>query len=177
LTQYAPGKRVMVIPSARNLQTASSTGESREGGRPWRRPGKVEVGDDRRPTLVVRYPVRVRENDQTTHLGPALHLACQTRFRSSSGVAPPGPSSPAGRALTDASKKWDDGRRAFCYDCRIDQHRKGGRKMMTDQASGPAAGDRRAVSAFLSKLRGSYDVSETILFGSRARRQQGGQRP
>jgi uncharacterized protein len=41
--------------------------------------------------------------------------------------------------------------------------------MTTDQAIGPAAGDSRAVSAFLAKLRGSYDVSETIMFGSRAR--------
>ena len=58
------------------------------------------------------------------------------------------------------SKKWDDGRAAFYYD---------GRAMTTDQASSPAPGDSRAVSAFIAKLRGSYDVSETILFGSRAR--------
>jgi predicted nucleotidyltransferase len=36
-------------------------------------------------------------------------------------------------------------------------------------AAAPAAGDNRAVSVFLEKLRGTYDVSETILFGSRAR--------
>src|SRR5664279_2224879 len=41
--------------------------------------------------------------------------------------------------------------------------------MTANQASGPAAGDTRAVSAFVAKLRGTYDVSETILFGSRAR--------
>lgn len=69
----------------------------------------------------------------------------------------------------DASKKWDDGREAFCYGCKADQHRKGGRRMTTDQASGSAAGDRRAVSAFIAKLRASYDVLQTIMFGSRAR--------
>jgi len=41
--------------------------------------------------------------------------------------------------------------------------------MTTDLANRPAAGDNRAVSAFLERLRGTYDVSETILFGSRAR--------
>lgn len=41
--------------------------------------------------------------------------------------------------------------------------------MTTDQASGPAAGDNRAISAFIEKLRGSYDVSQMIMFGSRAR--------
>jgi predicted nucleotidyltransferase len=41
--------------------------------------------------------------------------------------------------------------------------------MTTDQARDPAAGDSRAVSAFVAKLRDRYDVSETILFGSRAR--------
>ena len=41
--------------------------------------------------------------------------------------------------------------------------------MTTDQANGPSAGDSRAVSVFVAKLRDSYDVSETILFGSRAR--------
>jgi predicted nucleotidyltransferase len=41
--------------------------------------------------------------------------------------------------------------------------------MTTDQASGLAAGDSHAVSAFIAKLRSSYDVSETIMFGSRAR--------
>ena len=41
--------------------------------------------------------------------------------------------------------------------------------MTIDVASRPAAGDNRAVSAFLEKLHGTYDVSETILFGSRAR--------
>jgi predicted nucleotidyltransferase len=41
--------------------------------------------------------------------------------------------------------------------------------MTTDQASGLAAGDSRAVSAFIAKLRATYDVSETIMFGSRAR--------
>ena len=41
--------------------------------------------------------------------------------------------------------------------------------MTIEVANRPAAGDNRAVSAFLEKLRGSYDVSETILFGSRAR--------
>ena len=38
-----------------------------------------------------------------------------------------------------------------------------------DLASRPATGDNRAVSAFLEKLRGTYDVSQTIMFGSRAR--------
>jgi predicted nucleotidyltransferase len=41
--------------------------------------------------------------------------------------------------------------------------------MTTDLANRPTAGDNRAVSVFLEKLRGTYDVSETILFGSRAR--------
>jgi predicted nucleotidyltransferase len=41
--------------------------------------------------------------------------------------------------------------------------------MKTDRASGPAAGDSRAVTAFIAKLRASYDISETIIFGSRAR--------
>jgi antitoxin ChpS len=41
--------------------------------------------------------------------------------------------------------------------------------MTTNPASRPAAGDHRAVSAFLEKLRGTYDVSQTIMFGSRAR--------
>lgn len=41
--------------------------------------------------------------------------------------------------------------------------------MTTDVAKRPAAGENRAVAAFLAKLRGTYDVSETILFGSRAR--------
>jgi antitoxin ChpS len=41
--------------------------------------------------------------------------------------------------------------------------------MTTDAANRPAAGDNGAVSAFLEKLRGTYDVSETIMFGSRAR--------
>jgi uncharacterized protein len=41
--------------------------------------------------------------------------------------------------------------------------------MTTDQANGPAASDSHAVSAFIAKLRGTYDVSEAILFGSRAR--------
>ena len=59
LTQYALGKRVMVIPSARNSWASSSKGTS---GRPRRRPKKVEIGDDPRPTLVMRYPVRVRHN-------------------------------------------------------------------------------------------------------------------
>lgn len=33
----------------------------------------------------------------------------------------------------------------------------------------PASGERRAIAAFLDRLRGNYDVSATILFGSRAR--------
>jgi predicted nucleotidyltransferase len=41
--------------------------------------------------------------------------------------------------------------------------------MTTDLASRPAADDKRTVSVFLEKLRGTYDVSGTILFGSRAR--------
>src|ERR1700733_5450684 len=41
--------------------------------------------------------------------------------------------------------------------------------MTTDLANRAAAGDNRAISAFLERLRGTYDVSETILFGSRAR--------
>jgi antitoxin ChpS len=41
--------------------------------------------------------------------------------------------------------------------------------MTRNVASRPAAGDNRAVSVFLEKLRGTYDVSETIRFGSRAR--------
>jgi predicted nucleotidyltransferase len=41
--------------------------------------------------------------------------------------------------------------------------------MTTDQTSGPAAGDSRAVSAFFEKLRGSYAVSQMIMFGSRVR--------
>jgi hypothetical protein len=45
--------------------------------------------------------------------------------------------------------------------------------MTTEQANGPATGDSRAVSVFIAKLRGSYDVSEAILFGSRARPQAG----
>jgi predicted nucleotidyltransferase len=51
-----------------------------------------------------------------------------------------------------------------------DERQEGWRDMTTDQASGLAAGDSRAVSAFIAKLRGSYQkVSETIMFGSRAR--------
>jgi predicted nucleotidyltransferase len=46
--------------------------------------------------------------------------------------------------------------------------------MTTDQTSGPAAGDSRPVAAFSAKLRGSYDVSQMIMFGSRA---GGGDRP
>jgi predicted nucleotidyltransferase len=41
--------------------------------------------------------------------------------------------------------------------------------MTTDVANRPTAGDNRAVSVFLEKLRGAYDVSEAIMFGSRAR--------
>ncbi len=41
--------------------------------------------------------------------------------------------------------------------------------MTTDVTSLPAAGDNRAASAFLEKLRATYDVSEMIMFGSRAR--------
>jgi predicted nucleotidyltransferase len=41
--------------------------------------------------------------------------------------------------------------------------------MTTDQARGPAADDSRAIAAFTKKLRGSYDVSQMIMFGSRAR--------
>ncbi|MDE2514459.1 MAG: nucleotidyltransferase domain-containing protein [Rhodospirillales bacterium] len=33
----------------------------------------------------------------------------------------------------------------------------------------PASGERRAIAAFLNRLRGTYDVSGSILFGSRAR--------
>jgi antitoxin ChpS len=41
--------------------------------------------------------------------------------------------------------------------------------MTTDVASRPAPGDSLAVSAFLEKLRGTYEVSQMIMFGSRAR--------
>jgi predicted nucleotidyltransferase len=41
--------------------------------------------------------------------------------------------------------------------------------MTIDRARLPAAGDSRAVSAFIEKLRGRYEVSQTIMFGSRAR--------
>jgi antitoxin ChpS len=41
--------------------------------------------------------------------------------------------------------------------------------MTTDPAKRPAAGDIRAIAAFLERLRGTYDVSQTIMFGSRAR--------
>jgi predicted nucleotidyltransferase len=41
--------------------------------------------------------------------------------------------------------------------------------MTTDLANRPEESDRRVVSAFLEKLRSSYDVSEMIMFGSRAR--------
>jgi len=41
--------------------------------------------------------------------------------------------------------------------------------MTTDIGSRPAAVDNRAVAAFLEKLRGTYDVSQMIMFGSRAR--------
>jgi len=41
--------------------------------------------------------------------------------------------------------------------------------MTTDLAISPAAGESRAISAFFEKLRGSYDVSQMIMFGSRAR--------
>jgi predicted nucleotidyltransferase len=41
--------------------------------------------------------------------------------------------------------------------------------MTAEPESGPVTGESRAVSAFIAKLRGSYDVSETIMFGSRAR--------
>jgi predicted nucleotidyltransferase len=41
--------------------------------------------------------------------------------------------------------------------------------MTTDVATRPAADDTRAASAFLEKLRTTYDVSELIMFGSRAR--------
>jgi len=41
--------------------------------------------------------------------------------------------------------------------------------MTTDLANRPSNGDGLAVTAFLEKLRGTYDVSGTILFGSRAR--------
>jgi len=41
--------------------------------------------------------------------------------------------------------------------------------MTTDLANRPLAGDNGAASAFLEKLRGTYDVSHMIMFGSRAR--------
>ena len=41
--------------------------------------------------------------------------------------------------------------------------------MTTELANRPVAGDNRAASAFLAKLRGTYDVSHMIMFGSRAR--------
>ncbi len=41
--------------------------------------------------------------------------------------------------------------------------------MTTDLASRPTIGDHRAIAAFLEKLQGIYDVSQMIMFGSRAR--------
>jgi predicted nucleotidyltransferase len=41
--------------------------------------------------------------------------------------------------------------------------------MTLDQMRHPASEDRRAVSVFVEKLRGAYDVSQVIMFGSRAR--------
>lgn len=41
--------------------------------------------------------------------------------------------------------------------------------MTTDEVKQRAAGDRRVVSVFIERLRGFYDVSEVIMFGSRAR--------
>ena len=42
--------------------------------------------------------------------------------------------------------------------------------MITDEVQHQAAnGDARAAAAFVAKLRGAYDVSHVILFGSRAR--------
>lgn len=41
--------------------------------------------------------------------------------------------------------------------------------MTTGLAGRPAAGDTHAATAFLEKLRATYDVSRAIMFGSRAR--------
>ena len=41
--------------------------------------------------------------------------------------------------------------------------------MTRDEAKQRAAGDHHVVSVFIERLRGSYDVSGAIMFGSRAR--------